>query len=126
MWNKVGLSLPAAARLLQVACLLRVVPFPRLLRWLALDAALPVASPDAVTLAQDRVRWAHRLLPLAPNCLLDALTAAVLLRSDGCGIPLIIGVRRSDGTFQAHAWLGEAKPDTTGFEIIWHTPDFRA
>lgn len=107
----------------RVALGLRRQAFPDLLARLGLTDPLPAAPDPAVEKAQTDVRRAHRLLPLAPNCLLDSLTAAVLVRRAGFSVPLAIGVRRQQGEVQAHAWLGSASAKGgEGFELLYRVP----
>jgi len=116
-------ALAAAARMCRVALALRRMAFPDLLARLRLTDALPAAPENAVAQAQADVRRAHRLLPLAPNCLLDSLTAAVLLRRQGFSVPLAIGVRKHEGAVQAHAWLGAAEAKGgEGFQLLYRVP----
>lgn len=116
-------ALKAAALMCRVATALRQRPFPDLLARLGLTDALPAAPPSAVQQAQTDVRRAHRLLPLAPNCLLDSLTAAVLVRRQGFSVPLAIGVRKQQGQVQAHAWLGAAEPrGEPAFLLLYRVP----
>ena len=50
------------------------------------------------------VRWASRLVPRA-TCLTQALALNHLLRRDGQGSVLRIGVANDGGQFAAHAWV---------------------
>ena len=59
-----------------------------------------------------RVTWAvskvSRLVPMA-SCLTQAMSVRWLLRREGIGCQLRIGVKRDEaGTFQAHAWIEHA------------------
>jgi hypothetical protein len=116
-------ALAAAALMCRVAAALRRRAFPDLLAGLGLTDALPAAPPCAVQQAQAAVRRVHRLLPFAPNCLLDALTAAALVRRQGYSVPLAIGVRKQQGQVQAHAWLGAAEaPGEPAFQLLYRVP----
>jgi hypothetical protein len=116
-------AIVAATVMCKVALGLRRLAFPDLLARLRLTDSLPAAPPPAVAQAQTDVRRAHRLLPLAPNCLLDSLTAAALVRSRGFSVPLVIGVRKQQGEVQAHAWLGPAGANRSeGFQLLYRVP----
>lgn len=122
-WRDLRGALAAAAVMCRVAVALRRLAFPDLLARFRLTESLPQAPPPAVAQAQTDVRRAHRLLPLAPNCLLDSLTAAALLRRQGFSVPLAIGVRKEHGEVQAHAWLGPAGAGGgQGFQLLYRVP----
>lgn len=110
----------AVVVLCRVALGLRRSTLPELLEGLHIQDEAPTAGSACIERATQLVRWAHRLLPLDPHCLLDSLAAAVLVRRQGFSVPLIIGVDRQNGTFQAHAWLGSiASPLGTDFQILY-------
>jgi hypothetical protein len=122
-WQDFRGALAAAAVMCRVAGALRRLAFPDLLMRLRLTDSLPQAPAPAVAQAQTDVRRAHRLLPLAPNCLLDSLTAATLVRRQGFSVPLAIGVRKEQGEVQAHAWLGPAAAGgDQGFQLLYRVP----
>jgi len=83
---------------------LRLVPFPRVDRWLA--PAL-TASPREREIG--RLVWAteaaarHHLYPM--RCLPKALCLRRLLGRHGIGSELRIGVSTRDGDLAAHAWV---------------------
>jgi len=89
--------------------------------------AAPGATASSETEA--RVRWAlaavaHRL-PLARNCLVQAMVARELLRRQGCASRVVVGVARGeDGRLSAHAWLEGASrsPVVGGEEAAVFTP----
>jgi len=97
----------ASAALVKIAIGLRRKPFLSLLNQLRLRDAVAQAPDVQIEQKCRWVRWAHRVVPLEPNCLLDSLAAAALLRQDGFVVQLSIGVRYRQGGFEAHAWLGE-------------------
>ena len=110
----------AAWTLCRVGWGLRRRAFPNLLDRLRLREEMPAATPDFVEEASRWVRWAHRLVPLEPNCLLDALAAAALLRRQGFSVPLSIGVKIEQGAFRAHAWLdGGAQDEDAAFRVLY-------
>jgi len=113
--------LHAASCLLRVTLSLRHESFLRLLQRFRLTDPLPPASPREVADAVRWVRWAHRLVPLQRNCLLDSLAAAVLLRRAGAGSSLAIGVCRDGSAVRAHAWLEGEASGGHGFEILWRS-----
>jgi hypothetical protein len=51
------------------------------------------------------VNAAARYGPYRARCLVRSMTLQVLLRRSGIDNELVIGVRRSQGCFEAHAWL---------------------
>jgi hypothetical protein len=110
----------AAVVLCRVAFGIRWSSFPDLLDELRLRDEVPDADEACVDRAAQLVRWAHQLLPLAPNCLLDSLAAAALVRKRGFSVPLIIGVHRETGVLQAHAWLGHSTQERIReFQILY-------
>jgi len=123
-WRDLGGALTAAVVMCRVAFGLRRMTFPVLLDRLRLRDVLEWAQPDCIAQAQTDVRRAHRLLPLAPNCLLDSLTAATLIRRKGYSVPLAIGVKSEQGEVLAHAWLGrEGARGAEGFSLLYRVPD---
>ncbi len=122
-WHDLRGVLAAAAVMCCVTFALRRLAFPDLLTRLRLTESMPQAPPQAVAQAQTDVRRAHRLLPFPPNCLLDSLTAATLVRRQGFSVPLAIGVRKEHGEVQAHAWLGAAGAGGGhGFQLLYRVP----
>jgi Transglutaminase-like superfamily len=96
----------AASAQIVVAAALRVMPLP------SLRASVPRISRFArffVDAADDRVIWAieatGRRLGRLSTCLTRALAAEWLLDASGGRVSLTIGVRRSAGSLEAHAWL---------------------
>ena len=72
---------------------LRLLPFPRLERWLAPRSAAGSAAAAA----------RHHLYPM--RCLPQALCLRWLLGRHGIAAELRIGVERRRGEMRAHAWL---------------------
>jgi hypothetical protein len=69
--------------------------------------------------AEARVRWAvstvGRRVPLARNCLIQAMVAQALLRRRGLPARLVIGAARAGrGRLTAHAWVENA----TGHPVV--------
>jgi hypothetical protein len=83
---------------------LRVLPFPRVDRWLS--PAVSARREDSVV---GRLVWAteaaarHHLYPM--RCLPKALCLRWLLGRHGIESELRIGVARQDGGLAAHAWV---------------------
>ena len=83
-----------------------VLPFSVTKKWTV------AASPPTSSVYDDQivrevvrgVRVASRLIPHA-SCLTQALAARKLLRDSGQVAELKIGVAKSSGDFEAHAWL---------------------
>lgn len=110
----------AAVVLCRVAFGIRRQTLPEILDGFHLRDNVSPAEDDRVERATQLIRWAHRLLPLEPNCIVDSLAAAALVRQQGFSVPLIIGVRRRDGALQAHAWLANSHPPNAHeFEILY-------
>lgn len=123
-WDDLRGAVFAAALMCRVAYGLRRLPFPDLLDRLGLREPREFAPADCVERARTDVRRAHRLLPLAPNCLLDSLTAATLIRRQGYSVPLAIGVKSEQGEVLAHAWLGaEGAVGAEGFRLLYRVPN---
>jgi hypothetical protein len=111
----------AVVTLLEVAVAggLRLLPLPVLRR--ALLSFRPAAAWLAGT-DERRLLWAldgtARRLPFAGNCLVRALVADVILGASDPPLRVTIGVRRTNGRLEAHAWveregrvvIGEAAP----------------
>lgn len=116
-------ALAAAMAMCRVAFALGRRPFPDLLTQFRLGDPLPAAPTALVLRAQTDVRRAHRLLPFERNCLLDSLTAATLVRRQGFSVPLAIGVKKQQGEFLAHAWLGGSSAEgMDGFQLLYRVP----
>jgi hypothetical protein len=112
----------AAACLLRIAFSLGRQPLPQMLERLGLNAPLPVADSAQIAGALRCVRWAHFLLPLSRNCLLDALAAALFLERRGYAVPLAIGICRKGDELLAHAWLGPENDAPETYRILWRSP----
>jgi hypothetical protein len=112
----------AAVVLSWVARGLRHGSFEDLVAALGLHERRPAADAARVARAQQLVRWAHRIVPFEPNCLLDSLAAAALLHRQGYSVPLLIGVKVENNLFQAHAWLGEENPEGGQFQNLYRIP----
>ncbi|HYX24971.1 MAG TPA: lasso peptide biosynthesis B2 protein [Thermoanaerobaculia bacterium] len=89
---------------------LRLLPFPRLERWLApAPAGSAGVAAAAEEMAVPRLVWAtaaaarHHLYPM--RCLPQALCLRWLLGRHGIAAELRIGVERRRGEMRAHAWL---------------------
>lgn len=91
------------------------------LETLQLKSAHPAAGPTEAKRAQQVVRWAHSFLPIAPNCLLDSLACALWLKSHGLLLPLVIGVRKSGETIEAHAWLEGGDDGGENYRVLWRS-----
>ncbi len=123
-WRDVGGVVRAAATLCRVSRALREDDFLRVLDQMGLTESSHEAAAADIEETRRWVRWAHRLVPLEPNCLLDSLAAAVLLRGRGVCAPLSIGVRQCQGNFEAHAWLGDSQADPgEGFRLLYRVPE---
>ena len=113
-WREIAGLSRAALVLCRVAIGLRRHNFAGLLHRLHLDQKMPPAEPMLVEQEARRVRWAHRLVPLETNCLLDSVDTAALVRRKGYSVPLVIGVQKDGATIHAHAWLGNPSPQEIG------------
>lgn len=112
----------AAALLCRVAVRLRRGNFVALLDSFSLREAAPAASAARIARAQQLVRWAHRVVPLQPNCLLDSVAAAAWLRRSGVSAPLSIGVQMNQ-SLEAHAWLGDCPHSAANFRVLYRVPE---
>jgi hypothetical protein len=122
-WTELGLLFEALLLLPFMALALRWVSFKRCQSVLARAAPLrdmPVEGqaesllPRASSAAK-MVRAAAWYGPWCANCLHQSLTLWWLLRRRGIGSDLKIGVRKTTGQFEAHAWVelaGAAINDT--------------
>jgi hypothetical protein len=104
------LLLEAAAALLWARGSLLLMPFARLAARLGVPRAetLRESSPGQSAEAV-RVRWAlgavARRLPWDSSCLVRALAGRRMLARRGVPCTLYLGVRRTGGSLEAHAWL---------------------
>ena len=83
-----------------------VLPFSATKKWTVGDAN-PISNDyDKQTVIEivRAVRYASRYVPYA-TCLTQALAARKLLEQYGQNAELKIGVTKSNGDFEAHAWL---------------------
>ncbi len=116
-----------AATLVAAACLgrawagLRVRNLPALMERLGLAHRFAEATTEQVARARQVVRWAHWIVPVRANCLLDSLAAAMWLRRQRLSIPLVIGVRNTQGSVEAHAWLERDEPVPADFRVLWRS-----
>lgn len=102
-----------ASLLLPVTALaLKTLGFRRLHRVMAGLAAMPQATAPAeaqvlsrVTVTSRMVQVAARRCPWRANCLQQSLALWWLLRRQGIGSDLRIGVHKDTAHFQAHAWV---------------------
>ncbi len=103
---------------------LRLLPFPRLERWLAPPPAGAAAAAQET--AVPRLVWAtaaaarHHLYPM--RCLPQALCLRWLLGRHGIAAELRLGVERRRGEVRAHAWLerdGRPVGDEPGVADRW-------
>ncbi len=112
----------AAWLLCRVAVTLRRSDFIGALDQFHLREVSPPAPDARIARAAQLVRWAHRVVPLQPNCLLDSLTAAAWLRCSGLAAPLSIGVKMNGGALEAHAWLGQCRESAENFRLLYQVP----
>ena len=104
------LLVKAGATVVVVRAALWVVPFRYLRPRFERDARQPDDAAQGPRVA--RVTWAvsnvSRLVPMA-TCLTQAMSVRWLLKRQGIGCALRIGVKRdAAGAFQAHAWIEHA------------------
>jgi hypothetical protein len=83
-----------------------VLPFGATKKWTVGNADPITKNSDKQTVIEiiRAVRFASRYVPYA-SCLTQALAARKLLGEYGQTAELKIGVTKSDGDFEAHAWL---------------------
>jgi hypothetical protein len=130
------LALPAAEQRLLVRCgfllaraalLARLMPIGRIVE--GIDARAAKATPPAVDAS--RALWlleavARRLRP-RPGCLSAALAGYELLCERRLAARCVIGGRRGQSGFEAHAWLKAGDrillgAPVTGYRAIWEWP----
>jgi hypothetical protein len=124
-------AVEAAAALLVARLALRLVPFPRIARWLgtfvpAHDARISAAatgrSPRDADVAAE-IAWAvsraSRHVPFRAVCLPQALAAHAMLRRRGIASVMHFGgaVAGDRGVVDAHAWLEAAGVHVTGYPV---------
>lgn len=101
--------LKTAALMMLIKLAIRIVPFKRLYAALnriarALEEKQP--GPGDLNRALKAIDIAARHTPLDSTCLIQALTAQVLLARDGIPTDFQIGVIHGDaGQLEAHAWI---------------------
>lgn len=110
MMLNLALKLETAAALAVAWVVVFVVPA----RW-ARDRLVAAAGPGSVgsekadaraAAAARRVARLAPRMPFATTCLVRAVAGALLLRRRGLrDVTIRLGVRRSGGTLEAHAWL---------------------
>lgn len=120
----------AAAWLLVTRVALRVVPFPRLARYLGTFVppsdirvvhATSEGAPDQVRLASE-VAWAvtraARHLPGRAVCLPQAMAARIMLTRRGIRSVLHFGAAKGrDKPLDTHAWLDAGGVEVTGYPV---------
>jgi len=111
----------AARCVLRVWFSLHTNSLPGTLARLGLQQNFPEASSAEVVRSQQVTRWAHRILPIGENCLLDSLAAALWLRSRRVSVPLVIGVRHGAADVEAHAWLEGSEEPGNDFRVLWRS-----
>jgi hypothetical protein len=80
----------------------------RTLAHLAPPATAPAGDPQQLVFARNAARLVSAAAHAGPyryTCLQQSLTLWWLLRSQGVDCEVRIGIRRAQGTFEAHAWL---------------------
>lgn len=96
---------------LTISLLVKIVVkiFP--LRWYrkylqseGLPAMLP-ENEDTIIKITRAVHRCSRYAPWPTRCLVDAITAKILLRQKGIGSTLFLGVNKESSNLSAHAWL---------------------
>ena len=86
-----------------------------------------VASGESHTIPLEKLTWAvavmSRYVPKA-TCLTRALTAQILLAGQNYSSNIKIGVSKTEGNFEAHAWLEADNKIILGDSEIDYTPIF--
>ena len=108
--QKRSLLVRAALLLLIAKTSLAFLPFRLVRRFLNRFVRASFHTPPADPVICSRIGWAvaaaGRRIPGGKSCLPQALTAELLLRSEGLPSRLQIGVARDEKkNFQAHAWI---------------------
>lgn len=99
-----GLALEAWFLLLAAELALRTVGYVRLACWLRLEAP-PSEGGGPVEELVTAVASVARDHPARPLCLARSVTLCLMLRRRGLGGKVVLGARRQEGRFQAHAWV---------------------
>jgi hypothetical protein len=121
------LLLSAALLICVIRPSLRVFAFTRVRVLLSRLKGRPGSVPDKSRLSPGRVEWAvraaRRRVPGRVSCLVEALTAEVLLARSGSPARFFLGVATGEaggpGGFEAHAWVesnGRVIVGKEGFE----------
>ena len=104
--------LPALILLPTTALILRLVGFRRVYGTLDRFLPRPVAdslegmcTTERALSLEHTVRAVARRVPFDPGCLATSVCLWTILRSEGIGAELQLGVRRSDVSVEAHAWV---------------------
>ncbi len=95
----VALRLFGYSRLQQVLC--RMSPSPRPDE----DSRHGGSAAELACVVRNAVHSLQRYSPIPGSCLSRSLTLWWLLRRRGLRTSLLLGTRRVNGSFQAHAWL---------------------
>jgi hypothetical protein len=121
-WTKLGIVIGTVTQPLAVL-LVRVVPF-RFYRRLTTDRPGRPADQRAHDLARGLVIAGQRS-PVRVRCLAESVTTSVVLRLLGYASRIVIGIKRPDESFGAHAWVevggtivGNAGSTSTGFQTL--------
>jgi Transglutaminase-like superfamily len=121
-WTKLGIVIGTVTHPLAVL-LVRVVPF-RFYRRLTTDGPGQPVDQRAHDLARGMV-IAGKRSPLRVRCLAESVMTATVLRALGYASRVVIGIKRPDESFGAHAWVevggtivGNAGSTATGFQTL--------
>jgi hypothetical protein len=121
-WTKVGIVIGTVTQPL-TELLVRVVPF-RAYGRLTTDFAGRAVDRRASDLAHGLVIAGQRS-PIRVRCLAESVTTAGVLRLLGYASRVVIGIKRPDDSFGAHAWVevggtivGNATSTKAGFKTL--------
>ena len=115
-WQDWRLLLEAGRLAVFTEVALCVVPFDKLLTWLAApDVMVPIAAASSHSACEQAVDRAYRLLfPLHRTCLTESLVLLRMLRRRGVNVRLCLGVRKNGDRLAAHAWI-----ERSGTPLAW-------
>jgi hypothetical protein len=106
---------------LAISLLVKIVVYIFPLRWyskyLGSDGSIKgmsLENEEAVKKITRAVLRCSRYAPWSTRCLVDAVTAKILLRQKGIGSTLFLGVNKESNKMIAHAWLKCGEKFITG------------
>lgn len=105
----------ALAALAAGASARRVVPFPRIAKWLSghVGGQAPATAAEVESVRRAIDAWTRRL-PVEPKCFSRGLAAFWMLRRRGRDVRLHYGAATIRGQLKAHVWVRSGDHDVVG------------